>query len=115
MFIDPRQLENDVQRAMVRDPRIARPDLIAVSVDELGTVTLRGVVDSTWHHRVASQVGRQVAGVFMVVNRLHVRPPAGRGRADEEPAGDALGIGRVARPQCANHANSVTTTHPGGR
>jgi osmotically-inducible protein OsmY len=45
LFIDTR-IQEDVLAALRQDPRIKHPEFVAVSVDEIGTVVLRGAVES---------------------------------------------------------------------
>jgi osmotically-inducible protein OsmY len=74
-----------VRAALERDPRIKHPELIAVSVDEIGTVVLRGAVGTLRERIAAAHVARGVDGVFeVIVDDLRVHPPIGpRGRDDE--------------------------------
>jgi len=79
------RIENDVRAALQRDPRIKRPELIAVSVDEIGTVVLSGAVGSLPQHRAAVRDARQIDGIFAVIaDDLKVHPPVGNQRADDE-------------------------------
>ena len=64
VFADSRR-EDDV-RAALRDPRIKHPELIAVSVDEVGTVVLHGAVGPL-SERLAA------AGVVRVTNQIEIR------------------------------------------
>ena len=41
LFTDTR-IQEDVRAALRQNPRIKHPELIAISVDEIGTVVLRG-------------------------------------------------------------------------
>ena len=79
-------------RAALRgDRRIKRPELIAVSVDEIGTVVLRGAVGTLSERFAAAHDARQVEGVFeVVVDDLKVHPPIGFRRTDDEIRAAAL-------------------------
>lgn len=84
MYNDTR-FERDVRAALQRDRRIRHPELIAVSVDEIGTVVLTGAVGSLPQHRAAVDDARQIEGVFEVIaDELKVHPPVGDQRADDE-------------------------------
>ena len=72
------RIENDVRAALERDPHIQHPELIAVSVDEIGTVVLRGPVESPRQRRTAVHDARRVDGVFTVIDHLEVHPPRHR-------------------------------------
>lgn len=90
MFIDTR-IQEDVVTALHQDPRIARPELIAVSVDEIGTVVLRGAVASLPERLAAARDARRVEGVFeVIVDDLRVHPPVGHRRTDDEIRATAL-------------------------
>ena len=90
MFTDTR-IENDVRAAFERDPRIKHPELIAVSVDEIGTVVLRGAVESLPQRLAAAHDAGQIDGVFQViVDDLKAHPPLGERRADDEIRSAAL-------------------------
>ena len=65
MFTDNRS-EGDVRAALRRDPRIKHPELITVSVDEIGTVVLIGAV-GTLPERFAA------AAVVGVTNQIEIR------------------------------------------
>lgn len=79
------QIERDVVAALQRDPRIDRPELIAISADEIGTVVLRGAVGSLGQHRAAVHDARKTEGVFEVIaDHLRVHPPVGGLRSDDE-------------------------------
>jgi osmotically-inducible protein OsmY len=88
----PRQAEikSNVQAELQRDARIKRPELIAVSVDEIGTVVLRGAVESPRQKHAALHDARQVDGVFAVVDHLEVHLPIPDHRADDEIRAAAL-------------------------
>lgn len=82
MFIDTR-IQDDVLTALRQDPRIKRPELIAVSVDEIGTVVLRGAVESFPERRPAAHDARRVEGAFdVIVDDLKVHPPLAHRRSD---------------------------------
>jgi osmotically-inducible protein OsmY len=84
VFIDTRTQE-DVLTALRRDPRIKHPELIAVSVDEIGTVVLRGAVESLPERIAAAHDARHVDGVFdVIVDDLKVHPPLAHRRHDDE-------------------------------
>jgi osmotically-inducible protein OsmY len=73
------RIENDVRDALRRDSRIKRPDLIAVSADEIGTVVLHGAVESLRQRAAAAREARQVDGVSeVIVDDLRVHPPVAR-------------------------------------
>ncbi|MGP0048536.1 MAG: BON domain-containing protein [Solirubrobacteraceae bacterium] len=83
--------EEDVRAALRRDPRIKHPDLIAVSVDGIGTVVLRGAVGTLAERLAAAHDARQVDSVFeVVVDDLRVHPPIGPRRTDDEIRATAL-------------------------
>ena len=84
-------IENDVWAALKSDPRIKRPELIAVSVDEIGTVVLRGAVGSLHQRTAAAHDVRRVDDVFeVIIDDLRVHPPHGELRADDELRAAAL-------------------------
>jgi osmotically-inducible protein OsmY len=84
VFTDSRR-EEDVRAALRRDPRIKHPELIAVSVDEIGTVVIRGAVGTLPERLAAAHDARDVEGVFeVVVDDLKVHPSVGRRRTDDE-------------------------------
>jgi osmotically-inducible protein OsmY len=90
MFTDTR-IENAIRAALRSDPRIKHPELIAVSVDEIGTVVLRGAVGSPLQRRAAAHDARQIDGVFeVIVDGLKVHPHLGELRADDEVGAEAL-------------------------
>lgn len=90
MFTDTR-IENDVRGALRGDSRIKDPDLIAISVDEIGTVVLRGTVGSFPQRQAAAHDARQIDGVFeVIVDDLKVHPPLMERRADDEIRAAAL-------------------------
>jgi osmotically-inducible protein OsmY len=90
MFTNNR-IEEDVRAALRHNPRIDHPELIAVSVDEIGTVVLRGAVGTLWERFAAAHDGRGVEGVFqVVVDDLKLHPPVARRRTDDELRAAAL-------------------------
>ena len=90
MFTDS-GIEGHVRATLHRDPRIKHPELIAVSVDEIGTVTLRGAVSTPRERLAAAHDARNVEGVFqVVVDDLKVHLPVGRRRTDDEVRAAAL-------------------------
>ena len=79
------RIENDVRAALERDPLIKHPELITVSVDEIGTVVLRGAVASFPQRLAAARDARQIEGVFdVIVDGVKVHPPVGPIRGDDE-------------------------------
>jgi osmotically-inducible protein OsmY len=90
MFTNSRT-EEDVRDALLRDTRIKHPELIAVSVDEIGTVVLRGAVGTPMERLAAARDARDVEGVFeVIVDDLRVHPPVGHRRTDDELRAAAL-------------------------
>jgi len=90
LFIDT-QIQADVQAALRQDPRIKHPELIAVSADEIGTVVLRGAVESLPQRLAAAHDVRHVEGVFDVIaDDVKVHPPVAHRRADDEIRAAAL-------------------------
>jgi len=84
-------IEEEVRAALRRDPRIKHPELIAVWVDEIGTVALRGAVGTLSERRAAAHDARRVAGVFdVIIDDLRVHPPVGPRRSDDEIRAAAL-------------------------
>jgi osmotically-inducible protein OsmY len=84
-------LEEAVRAALDHDPRIKHPELIAVSVDEIGTVVLRGAVETLPEWRAAAHDARHIDGVFnVIVDDLRVHPPIGPRRSDDELRAVAL-------------------------
>jgi osmotically-inducible protein OsmY len=83
-------IENEVLAALKRDPRVKHPELIAVSVDEIGTVVLRGAVESPRQRMAAVHDARRVDGVFEVIDHLKVHPPLTDHRTDDEIRAAAL-------------------------
>jgi osmotically-inducible protein OsmY len=79
------RLEAAVRAALQRDSRIKHPELIAVSVDPIGTVVLRGAVATLPERSAAAHDARHVEGVFdVIVDDLKVHPPIGHRRSDDE-------------------------------
>lgn len=77
--------------ALDRDPRIKHPQLVAVSVDEIGTVVLRGAVGTLPERLAAARDARDVEGVLnVIVDDLRVHPPIGPRRSDDEIRAAAL-------------------------
>jgi osmotically-inducible protein OsmY len=90
VFTDSRR-EEDVRASLRRDARIKHPELIAVSVDEIGTVVLHGAVGTLSERLAAAHDARDVKGVFeVVVDDLKVHPSFGRRRTDDEIRAAAL-------------------------
>ena len=90
LFIDTR-IQEDVRAALRRDPRIKHPELIAVSVDEIGTVVLRGAVESLPERLAAAHDAGHVEGVFdVIVDDVKVHPPVAHRRPDDEIRAAAL-------------------------
>jgi osmotically-inducible protein OsmY len=84
LFTDT-QIENEVREALKRDPRIKHPELIAVSVDEIGTVVLHGAVETLPERSAAAHDAQQVEGVLdVIVDDLKVHLPVGARRADDQ-------------------------------
>jgi osmotically-inducible protein OsmY len=79
------RIENDVRAALLADPRIHHPELIAVSADQIGTVVLSGAVGSLPERLSAIHDARRVDGVFEVIaDRLRIHLPVGEQRTDDE-------------------------------
>jgi osmotically-inducible protein OsmY len=79
------RLEAAVRAALQRDSRIRHPELIAVSVDPIGTVALRGAVATLLERSAAAHDARHVEGVFeVIVDDLKVHPPIAHRRGDDE-------------------------------
>ena len=84
MFTNRRVIDA-VRAALERDSRIKYPELIAVSVDEIGTVVLRGAVASFPERLAAAHDARRVEGVFdVIIDDLKVHPPVDPRRRDDE-------------------------------
>jgi osmotically-inducible protein OsmY len=71
------RIEEDVRAALERDPRIERPELIAVSADEIGTVVLRGAVTTFAQRLAAVHDARRVDGVR--IRSTHIDIEVSRG------------------------------------
>jgi osmotically-inducible protein OsmY len=90
MFTDT-HIKEAVRAALDGDPRIKHPELIAVSVDEIGTVVLRGAVGTPPERLAAAHDAREVEGVFdVIVDDLRVHPPVGARHSDDEVRAAAL-------------------------
>jgi osmotically-inducible protein OsmY len=90
MFTDT-EIQEAVRAALEGDRRIKHPELIAVSVDEIGTVVLRGAVGTLPERLAAAHDARDVEGVFnVIVDDLRVHPPVGPRRSDDEIRAAAL-------------------------
>ena len=83
------QIEQDVRRQLVADPRIPAADEIAVEAFN-GAVSLRGTVGSFAQRRAAVDDARKAEGVFDVHDELQVRLLNDDRRADAELRGEAL-------------------------
>ena len=91
MIPNPNQTADEVRAALQRDPRIKDPELIAVSVDAIGTVDLRGSVTSLRQRRAALHDAQRVDGVFEVLaDHLTVHPPIPELHADDQIRAKAL-------------------------
>lgn len=98
------QIEQDVRDALQRDGRIDHPELIAVSVDEIGTVVLRGAVETPVQRLAAAHDARDIDGVFeVVVDDLKVHPPLPQLHTD-----DAI---RVAAIERLKEDERIRSTH----
>jgi osmotically-inducible protein OsmY len=85
------RIENEVRAAIAGDTRIKHPELIAVSVDEIGTVVLHGAVAHLPQRAAAIDDAVQIAGVFEVIaDDLKVHPPFGERLSDDEIQAAAL-------------------------
>ncbi len=90
-MLNASRIEDDVRAALKADPRVRHPELIAVSVDEIGTVVLSGAVGSLPERLAAIRDARQVESVFEVIaDRLRVHLPVGQQRSDDEIAAAAM-------------------------
>jgi osmotically-inducible protein OsmY len=90
MLTNSRQIENEVRSALQRDRRVKHPELIAVSVDEIGTVVLRGAVETLDQRHAAAHDAKQIDGVFDVIDHLKVHPGFPDRRSDDEIRAAAL-------------------------
>ena len=92
------RIEDDVRAALLRDPHIKRPEMIAVAVDDIGTVVLSGAVGSLPQRLAATHAARKIDGVFEVIaDYLKVHPPVGDLRADDQIR--AAAVQRIARDE----------------
>jgi osmotically-inducible protein OsmY len=85
MSTKPTEIERGVRAALESDPRIGHPELIAVSVDVIGTVVLRGAVSAPHQRHAAVVDAKAVDGVLDVIaDDLDVHLPIERRRHDDE-------------------------------
>jgi osmotically-inducible protein OsmY len=78
-------IQEAVRAALDDDARIKHPELISVSVDEIGTVVLRGAVEALPERLAAKHDAHQVEGVLdVIVDDLKVHPPLAHRRPDDE-------------------------------
>jgi osmotically-inducible protein OsmY len=82
------QIEERVRLALEREPRIANPRDVAISV-AAGTATLRGTLPSYKQRHACLEAAKNVRGVEYVVDELTVRW-FGDQRSDDELRGAAL-------------------------
>ena len=68
------QLEARVRAAIAADRLVRKSAKIAVSADEIGSVTLRGTASSPLQSRAAAHAARSVDGVLNVINEIRVNP-----------------------------------------
>ena len=106
VLTDPRTIESDVRDALQRDARIKRPELIAISVDMIGTVVLGGTVATICQRRAAVHDARRIDGVFEVIDHGSVHPPVGPLRTDDEIRAAAL---RRLKGDCRIHAEQIAS------
>lgn len=93
-MLNDTRIETDVRSGLQSDPRIDRPELIAVSADQIGAVVLSGAVASQPERLAAIHDARQIDGVSTVIaDRLKVHLPLPSRRSDDEIA--AAGLQRV--------------------
>ncbi|MBV8221593.1 MAG: BON domain-containing protein [Solirubrobacterales bacterium] len=83
-------IEQDIRSALELDSRVPHPQVIAVSVDEIGTVILRGTVADLRQRHAAVVDARAVDGVFDVLDKLAISLRERGRRADYELRGRAL-------------------------
>ncbi len=76
MVIDSR-IEEDDRSALQRDPCIKHPELIAVSADEIGTVVLRGAVDTFPERAAGAHDARHIDVFEVIADDLRVPRPSG--------------------------------------
>jgi hypothetical protein len=90
-------LEARVRSAIAAERLVGDAARIAVSADEIGTVTLRGAVPTHAQSHAAAHAARGVPDVFDVINEIEVKPLDALRSADvpykesaaAEPASDA--------------------------
>jgi len=73
--LDDARIASKVKAKLVADPDINAFD-IDVDID-LGVVTLRGLVETSWQKREAAAIARNTIGVKKVRNNIAVAPVAG--------------------------------------
>jgi osmotically-inducible protein OsmY len=78
-MISGEEVKQALKDAFAYDPRISRFDL-GIEVDN-GVVTLTGKVDNLKARRVAEQDARNTRGVWLINNRIKVRPGIGPHRS----------------------------------
>jgi osmotically-inducible protein OsmY len=84
LFTDT-HIQEAVRAALDDDARIKHPELISVSVDEIGTVVLRGAVEALPERLAAKRDARRVEGVLdVIVDELKVHAPPAHRRPDDE-------------------------------
>jgi hypothetical protein len=89
------QLEARVQAAIASNRVVGDAARIAVSADEIGTVTLRGTLPSHIQSHAAARAARGVPEVLDVINEIEVKPLDPPRSADAPDEGSA-----AAKPQC---------------
>lgn len=89
MDITRDQIEDEVRRALMDDPRLPYPDEIAID-SWADSVTLRGTVGSFAQQRAAVADARRTRGVVDVYDELQVRLLDRDKREDAEIRGAAL-------------------------
>jgi hypothetical protein len=104
--IDTNELETQVRSAIATDRLVPDSAIIAVSADEIGTVTLRGTVSSPLQSRAAAHAAHSVEQVLDVINEIKVRPLH---RHDDAPdAQPQAGAGAKSRPDTESHPAEAT-------
>jgi len=83
-------IEEDIRTALERDARIPHPREIAVSVDEIGSVVMRGTVAHLHQRHAALADARAVDGVLNVIDKLAISLRERDRRGDYELRGRAL-------------------------
>jgi len=83
-------IEQDIRSALELDSRIPHPREIAVSVDEIGTVVLRGTVADLRQRHAAVADAREIDGVLNVLDKLAISLRESDRRGDYELRGRAL-------------------------